>query len=173
MYISKLINNSYGDTIVEVLISITVLSLILTGAYVTSNQSLRQIRSAQEKIQALGIAQTQVENLRAQSVAIFGIPGNAQYHAPINKAFCFNNVNTFLPQPIVEPPVGNPGSCVFNSGVSVVSYTVTITGEGIGKTGTNPLMPIDTYSFDINVKWLSATSDIKYDQVNIHYRVSI
>ena len=58
-------NFQSGDTIVEVLISIAVLSLVLTAAFVTSNRSLQGVRDAQEHSEALSILQGQVETLLA------------------------------------------------------------------------------------------------------------
>ncbi len=52
-----------GDTIVEVLIAISVVSIILGGAYVTSSRSLGNIRGAQERIEALKLIEGQLERL--------------------------------------------------------------------------------------------------------------
>jgi type II secretory pathway pseudopilin PulG len=53
-----------GDTIVEVLISLTVISLVLGGAYVTTNKSLIATRSAQERSNALKLAESQIEQIK-------------------------------------------------------------------------------------------------------------
>jgi prepilin-type N-terminal cleavage/methylation domain-containing protein len=53
-----------GDTIVEVLIVIAVISLVLGGAYVTTNKSLLATRSAQERGNALKLAETQIEQIK-------------------------------------------------------------------------------------------------------------
>lgn len=53
-----------GDTIVEVLIVLTVLSLAFAYAYATANSGLAQARNAQEHSQALGKLDSQVEMLR-------------------------------------------------------------------------------------------------------------
>lgn len=53
-----------GDTIVEVLISITIISLILGGAYVTTNKSLVATRRAQERANALKLAESQLEQIK-------------------------------------------------------------------------------------------------------------
>jgi prepilin-type N-terminal cleavage/methylation domain-containing protein len=57
-------SNQRGDTIVEVLIAIAVVSLVLGGAYVTTNRSLQATRSAQERSIALKLAESQVERLK-------------------------------------------------------------------------------------------------------------
>jgi Tfp pilus assembly protein PilV len=53
-----------GDTIVEVLIAIGVLSLILGGAFVITNRSLQGSRQAQERQNALKLAESQVEQIK-------------------------------------------------------------------------------------------------------------
>ena len=65
-----------GDTIVEVLISITVIALVLAGAYVTTNRSTQESRSAQERGNALKLTESQIEQLKgvvaADASLIFG-----------------------------------------------------------------------------------------------------
>jgi prepilin-type N-terminal cleavage/methylation domain-containing protein len=67
-----------GDTLVEVLIAIAVISLVLAGAYVTTNRSLQATRAAQERGHALKLAESQLEQLKSIAVtdpdALFG-PG--------------------------------------------------------------------------------------------------
>lgn len=55
--------NSRGDTIVEVLITIIVVSSALVGAIATSNYGVKQIRMAQERTEAQKIAQQEIEKL--------------------------------------------------------------------------------------------------------------
>lgn len=78
-----------GDTIVEVLISIAVVSLILGGAYVTTNNSLQGTRASQERSDSLKVAESQLEALKSMALSapdtIFGQNG----------AFCINNGAVF------------------------------------------------------------------------------
>ncbi len=53
-----------GDTIVEVLIAIAVVSTVLGGAYVTTNRSLQNTRSAQEQSNAVKVVESQLELLK-------------------------------------------------------------------------------------------------------------
>jgi type II secretory pathway pseudopilin PulG len=55
---------SRGDTIVEVLIAIAIVSLILAGAFVTVNRSMLNGRQAQERGEAIKYAETQLERLK-------------------------------------------------------------------------------------------------------------
>jgi type II secretory pathway pseudopilin PulG len=56
--------NSFGDTIVEVMVVLAVLSMALSVSYATADRSLLNIRQAQENEQATELAQGQVEELR-------------------------------------------------------------------------------------------------------------
>lgn len=165
MQIKKLINNNRGDTIIEVLIAVVILTLIITGAYVTSNDSLKNIIDAQERIQALGVAQSQTETLRAEasSASVFGGGNNAQYLNSSNgSSFCFNSLNSF--QDFKSAPAyPDPRSCTYNN-----KFTVQI--SGLGQTQ-NP--STNTYGFQINVSWPSVSSYSSKDSLTINYRVSI
>ncbi|MBI2009279.1 hypothetical protein HYS84_02615 [Candidatus Saccharibacteria bacterium] len=59
----KISPGSRGDTIIEVLLSITILGLVLTGAYALANRNLSSGISAGRRDQALASAQTQVEHI--------------------------------------------------------------------------------------------------------------
>ncbi len=59
------LRNRRGDTIVEVLIAIAIVSLTLTGAYTSVNRSANATRTAQERAEALKWAETQVEQIKA------------------------------------------------------------------------------------------------------------
>lgn len=58
-------NNQRGDTIVEVLIAMAIISLVLTGAYAITNRDLRVTQANNERSQAQQLVQKQVELLRA------------------------------------------------------------------------------------------------------------
>ncbi len=55
---------SRGDTIVEILISIAILSFIMTMSYTLANRSIQGVRQAQERSEAQKIAETQIESLK-------------------------------------------------------------------------------------------------------------
>ena len=62
--IRRLQTSARGDTIIEVLISIAVVSLVLSGAYVTTNRSLQATRAAQERSIALKLGESQLERIK-------------------------------------------------------------------------------------------------------------
>lgn len=66
MRISKINPRSNaGDTIVEVLIALAIISLVITVSFATSQRALKIGQSAQERTEALKIAESQVETLKA------------------------------------------------------------------------------------------------------------
>jgi prepilin-type N-terminal cleavage/methylation domain-containing protein len=66
-----------GDTLVEVMVAIVIVATVIGGAYVVSNRSLQSTRSAQERSNALKLAEAQIEQLKAQvtqdGTKIFGV----------------------------------------------------------------------------------------------------
>jgi Tfp pilus assembly protein PilV len=124
-----------GDTIVEVLIATAILGIVLTGAYVTANRSYLTIFSAQQRQEALSLAQSQLEEL--SSVPTATLPsrvvtdGNGQ-------PFCLSTAN---PAAIIT----NTNDCLMNN-----IFTVQI-----NKTNTAAaLTPI----YKIIVSWESAVT---------------
>jgi type II secretory pathway pseudopilin PulG len=67
-----------GDTIIEVLIVIMVLGSVLGGAFITMNRSTTNIRQSQERVEALKVAEGQVESLKSVvksgNIAVFTAP---------------------------------------------------------------------------------------------------
>lgn len=53
-----------GDTIIEVLIAIAIVSLVLVAAYVISNKNSQAIQATEERIQAQHLVESQIEALR-------------------------------------------------------------------------------------------------------------
>jgi prepilin-type N-terminal cleavage/methylation domain-containing protein len=73
-----------GDTLVEVLICILIVSMILTGAYVTTNKSTVRVIDSQERAEALKLAQAQLEQIRQHSKK----PAPNVLNQPASSTFC-------------------------------------------------------------------------------------
>lgn len=58
------VKSQAGDTIIEVLIALAVLGSIITGGYAIATRSLNGVRIAQERGEALKIAETQAEIIK-------------------------------------------------------------------------------------------------------------
>lgn len=84
---------SRGDTIIEVMIVLTVLGLAISIAYATASRSLIDARQAQESSEGTSIAQSQIEQLRSlasKKVDIF--KSDVTF-------FCVNSAGTFNAAP--------------------------------------------------------------------------
>lgn len=73
-----------GDTLVEVLICILIVSMVLTGAYVTTNKSSLRVIDSQERAEGLKIAQGQLEQVRESAT----LATTNVFDQTIGDAFC-------------------------------------------------------------------------------------
>src|ERR1035437_9248982 len=89
--------NSRGDTIVEVLLAMLVISVILGGAFVLSRASLTGVRQSQERGEALKVAESQTEQLRVHG----GYAPTATTNLQNN--FCFAPGGTTQDNPAALP----------------------------------------------------------------------
>ena len=76
-----------GDTIVEVLIAIAVISMVLAGAFVMTNNSLQGSRGAQERTNAVKLAESQIELIKGLSTS----NSQALFGAGVPTKFCINS----------------------------------------------------------------------------------
>jgi len=99
--------NQRGDTIIEVLIAIAIVSLVLTTAYAITNKNTRAIQDNQERLQAQHLVESQIELLRTKASSL-ALPNT-----------CFDASGT--------PARGS--ACVHNGVAgSGATYTLSITG---------------------------------------------
>lgn len=138
----KLNQTDRGDTIIEVLLSISVLALVLGAAYATSNHSLQAGTDANSRSQALSYAQDQAE--RIKTIALSGYLNTDS----LPHDFCYP-VNGTSPYP---PSVATADSCKnYNSS----QYSIDV-----------------TYSnsiFKVVASWV-VSSGAGQDQLTIYYK---
>lgn len=105
-------NKQAGDTIVEVIIAIAVISTILAGAFLVTTHSTRAVRDAEEHAQALQYLQGQVELLRASAARSGGLP------TALNTPFCLGTSQYYQ-------PATSSGQCTLGSlyNLSITSPT--------------------------------------------------
>ena len=141
-----------GDTMVEVLIAIAVVSMILGGAYVTTNRSLQATRAAQERAIALKLAEAQLERLKdiagdpARSALIFGASP-----APPNP-FCISTSGTPVATSHIDCHLGPSGTATSSEPIFNIS---------INRTGNN---------FVLNETWYNVNGKT-VDNLQLRYRV--
>jgi len=92
--------NNRGETIVEVLIVTAILGSVLTGAFSIANRTLLNTRQSQERAEAVGIAQDQIERLKT-------VYSNS---TPTASRFCLSSSSAV--EPATDPLIGDPTSTV-------------------------------------------------------------
>ncbi len=113
--------NQTGDTIIEVLLAMTIIGLILAGAYATSSRSLNTSQYSQERTRATRIAESQIEQIKSLGIAISD--------PRLVGSFC---IDISQAQPIIAIAGGAPfpAGCVeetfFNKSLSLSGDTYTI-----------------------------------------------
>lgn len=145
-----------GDTIVEVLICILVISTMLAGAFVTTNNSLQAVRMSQERSQAVKIAESQIESVRAlgdNSMTDFCI-NDSTYTSAASASSCYFLQGGELTSDIgaAVPSAGN----IYANAVNGPQYKVRV------RTGS----PAGTYT--ISVQWVSAKGSLS--TITMYYR---
>jgi type II secretory pathway pseudopilin PulG len=102
--------NAAGDTIVEVLIAISIASLVLGGAFAVTSRTLKNARQAQEHSEALKLLEGQLEQLKAQAK----IPGSPIFTG--STVFCINaaGVVTAISGGVL-PAATYPAGCNFGN----------------------------------------------------------
>lgn len=135
-----------GDTIIEVLISICILSVILAGSYVVANHSLQTGIDAAQRSEALALAQKQVEYIK-YAANDSTAPTNllSAYEPSTNAPFCIVGTDP-LNTPIQSTPCQ----------VGVVPYK-------ISTSYTNP-------AFTITINW-DAVSGHGQSQMILYYKL--
>lgn len=139
-----------GDTIVEVLIAIAVVSLILGGAYVTTNRSLQATRSAEERSVALKLAESQVEQIKALSKTDPGLIFDTTTPNP----FCIGTGGTPIATTSNQCKVNSAGAPTTNE--PRFSLSVTRGSDG--------------HTFTVVNQWTDVSGDVT-DNVRMLYRV--
>lgn len=169
-----------GDTIVEVLISIAIISVVITGAYSIANRSLHQGISASEHTEALNLATGQLEALkfREQKSTTADFNSNfANFSAGGYPNFCLSTAAAGPSDTTNWPPltngtnpssltlIGVPGGnyntkCVSPAAPAAPKYFININVSQPGGTG-QPL-------YHITVQWNAIGGGT--DQSQLYYR---
>jgi type II secretory pathway pseudopilin PulG len=145
-----------GDTIIEVLIALSVLGLVIASSIALANQSLAVGRAAQERVEGLKVAETQLELLRRAS----DTAGSEVFDLSESVLFCIdplsNDITQFneSPDEIVglEDPIEYPAECRL--------------GE-VGRYGVSISRSSDT--FTLRVRWQSYKGNV-IDEIKHIYR---
>lgn len=141
MFIGRL--GQRGDTIVEVLVAIAVVSLILGGAFVTTNKSLMATRTSEEQSNAVKLTQGQIELLKS----MIATSPNTIQTAPTS--FCISSATTVATSASAACKVDSTGSQttaepIFNLAITRANdvYTVRTTWNSLTKSGANSVQMV-------------------------------
>ena len=159
----KLLNMT-GDTIVEVLIAIGIVSIVLVGAYSSATRSFNNSRQSQERGEALKFAQTQLEKIKAFASK----PTKNVYES--GNVYCFDSSDN---QQKFNAPTYDPFSVStaaddfskYPTGCVQAFYHVAV--KYIPNT---PGPPASKDDFVILVRWNRLGSG--NDEIKMHYRLS-
>ena len=118
-----------GDTIIEVLIAIVVVSMVLVAAYDTTMRNVNGIQDTQEHSEALQLAQAQLEALH-----------NASTQPPNNDCFPNNggapvSGNSCLVDASGNPTTGEPQFKLDITQVSPGTFSAAVTWDSIAQPG--------------------------------------
>ncbi|MEO8105621.1 MAG: hypothetical protein ABI602_04790 [Candidatus Saccharibacteria bacterium] len=127
--------NGRGDTIVEVMIALSILSFALTTSYSTVNRSMQSARNSQEHSEALQYLNSQVELARADAAdsglystaSSFCMDATAQPVTLVNPA-CTAGVEGFYKLSITYATAPS-------NGINQDIFTFTVTWPGTGQLG--------------------------------------
>ena len=142
--------NQAGDTIIEVMIALLIMAVVLTGAFVTANSSLKNDNAAEQHTVALNLAQTQLENIRAAGSLPTGDPCMQNSQSPVvgSSVCCVSSSNAINDQTPFGCSTGDtPGGGEFYYYIHVKSTPQTITSSY------DPLVNIHLTEYTINVTW--------------------
>lgn len=161
-----------GDTIVEVLIVLAVLSLAFAISYSTATHGLAQSRNAEEHSEALGLLNTQVELVRTSLVKHVILPVNTTPPTGSSSLdFCMSDSS--------DPPAV----------VGFGSYIVPVSGAAdtaINNVAPNPVYPAQcvsgyyhtsvvynstTGSYDFRIRW-NGLSNLGLQQEELNYKIT-
>lgn len=148
--------NQFGDTLIEVLISATVISLAIGGAYSVANRSLKTAQQSQERVEATKIVEGQIEQLKALSHADDdqGIFGGGTFC--LTDGIKTNNSFASGILPLNSDPLSTPNPYAIECQKNNLYHVA------IQKTGTD--------EFSIVARWFSLGGSLK-EQVNTKYRL--
>lgn len=146
-------NRQAGDTIVEVILAVAIISSVLAGAFAVTSRSSRDIRVSEEHAQALQYLQGQVELLRSAAAK----PGYLLGSGWLNSGFCLDANNIYE-----SDSGGTDNNCKVGANPTA-PYVLHIQK--------NPLSSGPTTTFDLEASWASLNRG--NDRVDLSYKVQL
>lgn len=142
----RIITSSKGDTIIEVLISIAVISAVISGTFTILNRSVIQGRQAQERVEATKLASQQIERIKSIAPTYNDATTPTALNALSSNNYCIATDRKIytLSSGSIAPLANNDDFTKYNANCVMSSrYHV-----GVVVTGTSP-----DYNLAITVRW--------------------
>lgn len=137
-----------GDTLVEVLIAMAIMSLVLVGAYVTSTRNSTVLQNSQEREQAQRLVEAQIEMLRANN----GIAASGNCFSAGSETGTCNN---------------------FSAANSGATYTLTVVTPGGSFPASSPCGAASSNAYTICAIWTSLGSKADNDSnLTMYYKLN-
>ncbi len=149
-----------GETIIEVLIAIAVLSGALGGAFAISSRAQKTVQSNADRYQAVAYANEQADLLRVVNVAGSATASTINGYGTSGNPFCINADGSVSAQSASMTTM-TVASCVKGVGIP---YSIFVFPHK-GSNGAGAL--VDT--FLIRIQWDSAVNSGQKDQVEVGY----
>ena len=153
-----------GDTIVEVLFAVLVIGIVLTGAYAVVTHSIIDEQDAQEHSYALGLIQSQIEQLRAYIIS------NPSGALPFNSQTGCMYSSTASTPATLNPEFNtlsrtSPFCMIQGNLPSTSQYTLTIQLASSSNPDNPPL-------YQVSANWPSLLTGGSTDKIIVPYRVN-
>jgi len=140
-----------GDTIVEVMIAVAVVSTLLAGAFIVTNRNTQAVRDSEEHAQALQLLQGQVELLRhAAGISYTSSP--KPLPASLSTGFCLDTTAYYQ-------PAATQAQCLLDN-----LYRVTISSPTSAPN-------VGTTTFNLTATWSALGGGS--DEVFLSYKVAV
>ncbi len=161
-----------GDTIMEVMICITILGFVLAAAFTLANRNQTSARQSQERSEALQIANSQLELLKTYA-DINKLPDASYDH------FCMNNNATLQKFPGTGPPTDPtidtvstkyPANC--RQGADSRYWVAIWSGNEAISPQPSAALGAQAGVYVVTVRWDSAGGDIPREDTKIFYAIN-
>lgn len=150
----RLLFNDKGDTIIEVLIAVTVIGLSIGLAYGVANRSLKSARQSQERTEAVKLAEGQTEQLKALS---YRDDASDQGIFTLGQTYCLVNGIKQISSGLTIGPLDADDLTKYNANCVEGLYHIAV-------------VPASNNNFAIYVRWFGI-GQLKKEEVKITYRL--
>ena len=174
----KILKNSRGDTIVEVMIAISIVGAVIVGATISVNNTNSTLFASQVRQQALQVLQNQMEIIKAANnedinggkltdlCSLTSCDSGGPYYFCVDANSSFNSHNDPSTPPTIAPTTLLTPFCYFD-------YTGSTYNGGSGYFKTELwLKKISTNNYQINGKILWTDSTGTINNANLSYELS-